>query len=103
MDLQTARGELKAFVDKHKTDFLDNRFLMGDPSTAAEFQESILPKFVRGHRDALLHGLIDAKRQRYARFGHTVFQLEPDLKDAPGGVRDFHWADWIKKVLEAPS
>src|SRR5206468_10009717 len=82
--------------------FLDNRVLAGDPFTAAEFQGAILPEFVRSHRDALLHGLIGAKRQRYARFGHTVFQLEPDLKDAPGGVRDFHWADWIKKVLEAP-
>src|SRR5262249_46328381 len=67
------------------------------------FQNSLLPDFVRAHRDGLLQGLIYSKRQRYARFGHTVFQLEPDLKDAPGGVRDFHWAEWIKKVLEAPS
>src|SRR5262249_22504068 len=44
-----------------------------------------------------------AKRTRYDRFGHTVFQLEPDLKDAPGGVRDFHWADWVRKSLESPA
>jgi [protein-PII] uridylyltransferase len=83
--------------------FLDNRVLTGDSKTASEFQNVILPDFVRSHRDALLRSLIQAKRQRYARFGHTVFQLEPDLKDAPGGVRDFHWADWIRKVLQAPN
>jgi len=83
--------------------FLDHRLLIGDPNTASEFQNVLLPAFVRAHRDALLQAFIHSKRQRYGKFGHTVFQLEPDLKDAPGGVRDFHWADWIKKVLEAPS
>jgi [protein-PII] uridylyltransferase len=83
--------------------FLDNRLLIGDSNAATEFQNGILLDFVRANRDGLLQGLILAKRQRYERFGHTVFQLEPDLKDAPGGLRDFHWADWIKKTLDAPS
>jgi len=83
--------------------FLDSRFLTGNAPTAAEFQKSILPGFVGRNRDAFLQGLIESKKQRYVRFGETIFQLEPDLKDAPGGVRDFHWADWIRKALDAPS
>ena len=82
--------------------FLDDRYLAGSAATAAEFQSEVLPGFVRRHKDKFLKGMVGAKRQRYARFGHTLFQLEPDLKDAPGGVRDFSWADWIRKSLEAP-
>src|SRR5436189_49590 len=74
----------------------------GNGATATEFQKVILPGFLGRNRDAFLRGLIEAKKQRYARFGDTIFQLEPDIKDAPGGVRDFHWADWIRKALDAP-
>jgi [protein-PII] uridylyltransferase len=83
--------------------FLDNRFLIGDQETFQAFQEELLPGFIRRNRDVFLRGLLEAKRQRYERFGDTVFQLEPDLKDAPGGVRDYHWADWVRKALDAPS
>ena len=70
--------------------FLDGRFLGGNHATATEFQKVILPGFIGRNRDAFLRGMIEAKRQRYVRFGDTIFQLEPDLKDSPGSVRDFH-------------
>ncbi|HLQ76143.1 MAG TPA: HD domain-containing protein, partial [Terriglobia bacterium] len=98
-------SDFKSFDSTHIESyaaFLDSRFLVGNAPTAAEFQKVILPGFVGRNRDAFLRGLIDSKKQRYVRFGETIFQLEPDLKDAPGGVRDFHWADWIRKALDAP-
>jgi [protein-PII] uridylyltransferase len=82
--------------------FLDDRFLAGSRETAKAFMSDVFAGFIRKNRDAFLNGLVEAKRQRYGRFGHTVFQLEPDLKDAPGGVRDFHWADWVRKAIDAP-
>ena len=82
--------------------FLDNRHLAGSEAVASEFQNDLLPGFIRRNRDAFLKGLLEAKRQRYLRFGDTVFQLEPDLKDSPGGVRDSHWANWVRKGLEGP-
>jgi [protein-PII] uridylyltransferase len=99
-------SDFKAFDTTHIESyaaFLDNRYLAGNEATCAEFQREVLPGFLRRHRDAFLRGLLTAKRTRYERFGHTVFQLEPDLKDAPGGVRDFHWADWVRKALEGPA
>jgi [protein-PII] uridylyltransferase len=99
-------SDFKAFDATHIESyaaFLDNRYLAGNEVTCAEFQKEVLPGFLRRHRDAFLRGLLEAKRTRYERFGHTVFQLEPDLKDAPGGVRDFHWADWVRKSLEGPA
>jgi [protein-PII] uridylyltransferase len=98
-------SDFKAFDSAHVESyaaFLDNRYLAGNETTTSEFQREVLPGFLRRHRDVFLRGLLEAKRIRHERFGQTVFQLEPDLKDAPGGVRDFHWADWVRKTLEGP-
>ena len=37
------------------------------------------------------------------KFGKTIFHLEPNLKDGPGGLRDFHVTRWIALIaaLEA--
>jgi [protein-PII] uridylyltransferase len=97
-------SDFKSFDPSHVESyaaFLDNRYLAGNETTSSEFQKEVLPGFLRRHRDAFLRGLLEAKNQRYERFGQTVFQLEPDLKDAPGGVRDFHWADWVARLSKA--
>ena len=41
------------------------------------------------------------KLARYKQFGDTIYQLEPDIKEAPGGLRDVHWSGWVRKGLEA--
>lgn len=81
------------------TAFLDSRFLSGDLSAGREFELQILPDLLRRSRDRFLHELLAMKAERHNRFGQTIFQLEPDLKDAPGGLRDAHWSDWARKAL----
>ncbi len=85
------------------TAFLDSRFLLGDPKTAEEFEREIFPKLRRQNRDRFLKGLVDLKAIRYKQFGDTIFQLEPDVKEAPGGLRDVHWSGWVLKSLETTS
>lgn len=45
---------------------------------------------------------IDAKigetRERHARFDGTVFMLEPNVKEGPGGLRDLHLARWVARA-----
>ncbi len=81
------------------TAFLDSRFLAGDSDVAREFDLQIFPELLGRSRDRFLHALVEIKEQRYSRFGQTIFQLEPDLKEAPGGLRDAHWSDWARKAL----
>lgn len=38
------------------------------------------------------------QRQRHARFADTTFNLEPQIKDGPGGLRDFQSTLWIAQV-----
>lgn len=84
------------------TAFLDSRFLVGDRAVAAEFEKETLPRLMASDRDSFLNALVELKRSRYSRFGDTIFQLEPDLKDSPGGLRDAHWSSWVRKALNAP-
>jgi len=81
------------------TAFLDSRFLAGDVIVGREFELQMMPDLIRTSRDRFLQALVQMKSERHNRFGQTIFQLEPDLKDAPGGIRDAHWCDWVRKVL----
>lgn len=97
-------GDFKKFDETHMesyTAFLDSRFLLGDRPTADEFEREILPGLVKRSRDKFLGGLVAMKASRYGQFGDTVYQLEPDLKEAPGGLRDMHWSGWVRKSIEA--
>src|SRR5438132_2304365 len=83
------------------TAFLDSRFLMGDRATAEEFEHQILQGMIKKNRQKFLKALVDMKATRYKQFGDTIFQLEPDLKEAPGGLRDVHWSGWVRRSLES--
>lgn len=42
-----------------------------------------------------------AKKQelsdRHAKYGDTLYQLEPNIKEGPGGLRDIQFIDWVSK------
>ena len=41
---------------------------------------------------------------RYARFNDTAYNLEPNLKDAPGGLRALHLIGWLgRRLFSAPT
>jgi len=83
------------------TAFLDCRLLLGDPTTALDLEREILPRLIQKNRNRFLKRLADMKATRYKQFGDTIYQLEPDIKEAPGGLRDVHWSGWVRKGLEA--
>ncbi len=49
----------------------------------------------------LLDALLSLIRQRHARFNDTLYQLEPDIKNAPGGLRDL-WAVRCIRAMAPP-
>ncbi|MFW1857536.1 [protein-PII] uridylyltransferase [Acinetobacter defluvii] len=40
---------------------------------------------------------MDEQARRYAQHNHTESNLEPDIKNAPGGIRDINQIGWIAK------
>lgn len=66
---------------------LDARFLTGDEDV---FDRVVRPCLAAESpwRGPMREALVGLAGQRHGLFNHTVFQLEPDIKEAPGGLRD---------------
>lgn len=46
---------------------------------------------------AFYHAKRDEQKQRYRENNNTEYNLEPNVKNAPGGLRDVHHIGWITK------
>jgi [protein-PII] uridylyltransferase len=77
---------------------LDCRYLAGDRELFARLHDKLIPKLVTRESKALLQGLAEVTRERHAKFGQTVFHLEPNLKETPGGLRDYNVACWLALI-----
>jgi [protein-PII] uridylyltransferase len=74
---------------------LDRRFLAGQFPLYQQLHQSVLPGLVLSEWNTITQKLGEIARSRHAKFGNTIFHLEPNLKDCPGGLRDYHLAVWF--------
>ncbi len=79
---------------------LDVRYLAGDADIYTRLRTSVIPRMVARDKQELVRNLIDLMGQRHAKYGNTIFHLEPNLKDAPGCLRDFHVCRWLARIEE---
>lgn len=77
---------------------LDCRYLAGDRNLFARLHDQVIPKLVARESAAILQRLAELTRERYNKFGDTVFHLEPNVKDGPGGLRDYNLACWLALI-----
>jgi len=77
---------------------LDLRFITGD-STPFELLAGSLPEFYRQHGGKIVRRLSELARQRHSKFNDTVYHLEPNVKEAPGAIRDIHLLNWFGLLL----
>jgi [protein-PII] uridylyltransferase len=74
---------------------LDSRYLGGDRELFRQLRNKILPHMIDGAWADLLRDLSELTHQRHKKEGDTIFHLEPNLKNSPGGLRDYHVAWWV--------
>jgi [protein-PII] uridylyltransferase len=74
---------------------LDRRFLAGHFPLYQQLHQTILPGLVLSEWNTITQKLGEIARTRHAKFGNTIFHLEPNLKDCPGGLRDYSLAVWF--------
>ncbi len=91
--------------DKFDTDnpeftisLLDCRYLAGDRALFARLHNTLIPNLVARESKNLVQKLADITRARHAKFGDTVFHLEPNVKDGPGGLRDYNVTHWLALI-----
>jgi [protein-PII] uridylyltransferase len=68
---------------------LDRRFLAGDEA---------LFRQIKDPRPDLGKNIAQMTRERHARFQDTIYHLEPNVKDTPGGLRDLQVLRWFAKL-----
>ncbi len=80
------------------TAMIESRALVADAAASDALRAAVAPDKVWPARE-----YFQAKRaeqaQRHARFGDTADNLEPNLKDGPGGLRDIQTLRWMAQRL----
>lgn len=77
---------------------LDRRFLDGDAQLFEKVDSKVLLGPEKQARPLLHAELQRLTRERLARYGNTIFHLEPNVKEAPGGLRDYHATLWMRQL-----
>ena len=76
------------------TNLLESRFLIGDEKNFEKLTALLWqPDF--WDRETFFNAKIQEKNARYERYNNTSYNLEPDIKYSPGGLRDLHLIYWI--------
>jgi [protein-PII] uridylyltransferase len=77
---------------------LDRRFLAGDNELFEKLDTKVLPASEKQARAFLLAQLHKLTKERLERYGNTIFHLEPNVKESPGGMRDFQASAWLRQI-----
>ncbi|RZA19342.1 MAG: [protein-PII] uridylyltransferase, partial [Lysobacteraceae bacterium] len=76
------------------TALIEARALAADDDAQRDLHDAISPERVWPAR-AFFEAKLREQARRHARFGDTSDNLEPNLKDGPGGLRDLQMLGWM--------
>ncbi|HEV1996383.1 MAG TPA: [protein-PII] uridylyltransferase [Candidatus Acidoferrum sp.] len=79
---------------------LDRKFLAGDSGLFEKLDTKVLPASEKQARPFLLAQLHRLTRERLTRYGNTIFHLEANVKESPGGMRDYQATVWLRQILD---
>ncbi|HQN65627.1 MAG TPA: [protein-PII] uridylyltransferase [Methylophilus sp.] len=74
------------------TNLLESRLLSGNVARYQEFKCNYQACI---DQQAFLQAKIREQDQRHSKFNDTEYNLEPNLKESPGGLRDLHMILWV--------
>ncbi len=95
---RTLTGRSGTSADDHQTAtaLLESRYIVGDDSLHVHFMQRLIRSI---EPVEFLHLNLEERREVWDSANQSVFAVEPNLKNGPGGLRDFHAAIWVAKVV----
>jgi len=77
------------------TSLMESRFLGGNAAVFQELQKKFDRRILKKQSKRFILDKIEERQQEYAKFGETIFLLEPNIKKSKGGLRDVHLVQWV--------
>jgi [protein-PII] uridylyltransferase len=78
------------------TSLMENRLITGNTALHKTLNQQIAPDKI-WPSDQFFAAKMAEQRQRYAKFHDTAYNLEPNIKEGPGGLRDRQVIAWVFK------
>jgi [protein-PII] uridylyltransferase len=78
------------------TNLIEARLLAGSPTLFERMRAATAPDRI-WPSDAFFAAKIREQQARWHKFGDTAYNLEPNIKENPGGLRDIQMIGWIAK------
>ncbi len=78
------------------TNLMEGRLITGDAQLLAAMRTATGPDRL-WPSDAFFAAKTAEQRQRWHKYGGTAYNLEPNIKENPGGLRDIQMIGWVAK------
>ena len=82
-----------------RTGLLEARYLWGEQALFIDLKRRFDSDIVRGTAAQFVEGKLAERDARHQRVGDSRYQLEPNVKEGKGGLRDLHTLFWIAKYI----
>src|SRR5207248_2586847 len=82
-----------------RTALLEARYLWGEQALFAELKRRFETDILRGTAAQFVEAKPAERDARHQRVGDSRYQLEPNVKEGKGGLRDLHTLFWIAKYI----
>src|SRR5215472_4455541 len=82
-----------------RTALLEARYLWGDQKLYAELRQRFEADIIKGSAAEFVEAKLAERDDRHARLGDSRYQVEPNVKEGKGGLRDLHTLYWIAKYI----
>jgi len=80
------------------TSLMESRYLVGSSAVFQDFQRRFVRPVLNKKSENFISEKIQEREREYAKFGETVFLLEPNIKKSKGGLRDLHLLQWVAQA-----
>src|SRR5271167_3021571 len=82
-----------------RTALLEARYVWGEQALYTELKQRFESEILRGTAAQFVEAKLAERDARHQRVGDSRYQLEPNVKEGKGGLRDLHTLFWIAKYI----
>ncbi len=88
-------GDADSLDHQTQTSLLDSRVVVGSHPLGTQFATEVLRQIWPG---AFIRQKVEERRRISEKHGGTLYRIEPEIREGPGGLRDMHLAEWLATV-----